>query len=199
MAELISVLFKLSMQGTVIIVTVCLLRKVLQVLKVSHRYVVFLWLVPFFYLVFPWKLEVPHGFWRSETVEQMVQTDNEALSNPEEENLMVISPDADASESVAVKPDLPLKESNASSVEDSIRNAALTTRDILKAIASGVWMAGIVAMLGYGLYSYIRLKRQLLLSVPVKDNIYYAENIDTPMVFGLIAQKIYLPVGLEEA
>lgn len=199
MAELISVLFKLSMQGTVIILTVCLLRKVLQLLKVSHRYVVFLWIVPFFYLVFPWKLEVPHGFWRSETVEQMVQTDNEALSNPEEENLMVILPDADASESVAVKPDLPLKESNASSVEDSIRNAALTTRDILKAIASGVWMAGIVAMLGYGLYSYIRLKRQLLLSVPVKDNIYYAENIDTPMVFGLIAQKIYLPVGLEEA
>lgn len=198
MSELISVLFKLSMQGTVIILTVCLLRKLLLVLKVSHRYVVFLWLVPFFYLVFPWKLEVPHGFWRSEAVEQATQIESEIATSPKEENLMVILPDADASESMAARPDMPHKEGNAFVVEDSIRTAALTTRDIIMTVASGVWMIGIVAMLGYGLYSYIRLKRQLLLSVPAKDNIYYAEEIDTPMVFGLFAQKIYLPLGLEE-
>ena len=174
MAELISVLFKLSMQGTVIILTVCLLRKLLQMLKVSHRYVVFLWIVPFFYLVFPWKLEVSHGFWRSEAVEVAAQVEGETVTNPGEENLMVILPDTDASESVVARPDRLTQTGNGSAVEDSIRNAALTTRDILKAIASGVWMAGIAAMLGYGLYSYIRLKRQLLLSVPVKDNIYYA-------------------------
>lgn len=199
MAELISVLFKLSMQGTVIILTVCLLRKVLQMLKVSHRYVVFLWLVPFFYLVFPWKLEVPHGFWRSETVEQVTQVEGETVTNPGEENLMVILPDTDASEAEIARPDRLPQTGNASAVEDSVTMAALTTRDILKAVASGLWIAGIAAMLGYGLYSYIRLKRQLLLSVPVKENIYYAENIDTPMVFGVFVQKIYLPVGIEEA
>lgn len=203
MAELISVLFKLSMQGTVIILTVCLLRKVLQLLKVSHKYVVFLWIVPFFYLVFPWKLEVPHGFWRSETVEQVTEqvaeTGREVGMISEKEDLMVILPDTDASEALVTTPDRLPQTGNASAVEDSIRNAALTTRDILKAVASGLWMAGIAAMLGYGLYSYIRLKRQLLLSVPVKDNIYYAENIDTPMVFGVFVQKIYLPVGIEEA
>lgn len=199
MAELISVLFKLSMQGTVIILTVCLLRKLLQMLKVSHRYVVFLWIVPFFYLVFPWKLEVSHGFWRSEAVEVAAQVEGETVTNPGEENLMVILPDTDASESVVARPDRLPQTGNVSAVEDSVTMAALTTRDILKAVASGLWMAGIAAMLGYGLYSYIRLKRQLLLSVPVKDNIYYAENIDTPMVFGVFVQKIYLPVGIEEA
>lgn len=199
MEGFISVLFRLSMQGTIIIFTVCLLRKLLQVLKVSHRYVVFLWLVPFFYLVFPWKLEVPHGFWRSEAVEQVTTTERESVTLPKQEDLVVKLPDADVTEELPATPDMSPQTGNISGVQDGIRNAVLTTRDILKAVASGVWMAGIVAMLGYGLYSYIKLKRRLLLSAPAKDNIFYAEEIDTPMVFGVFAQRIYLPVGLEES
>ena len=60
-------------------------------------------------------------------------------------------------------------------------------------IASRVWIAGVVALLGYGLLSYVNLKRRLRESVPLGVGIREADGISSPFVLG---RTIYLPANL---
>ena len=61
-----------------------------------------------------------------------------------------------------------------------------------------VWLAGIAVMLIYSGVTYIKLRRKLLASINVRDNICIADHIDSPFVMGLFRPKIYLPSSLTE-
>jgi len=65
-------------------------------------------------------------------------------------------------------------------------------------IATYVWGAGVLVMVIYGLATYIRLRRKLLIAVKMRDNIYLADGITSPFVLGLFRPKIYLPSTMEE-
>jgi len=65
-------------------------------------------------------------------------------------------------------------------------------------IASYIWLSGIIVLIGYSLLSVLKLKRQLKSAQLIEQNIYQAENLKTPFVFGVIKPKIYLPVGLND-
>ena len=62
-------------------------------------------------------------------------------------------------------------------------------------IASRVWIGGVAALTGYGILSYVNLKRKLRESVPLGKGIREAEGISSPFVLG---RTIYLPTGLRE-
>lgn len=47
-----------------------------------------------------------------------------------------------------------------------------------------------------GIVSYIRLRRKLSVVVPLRDNIFIADDIKSPFVVGLFRPKIYLPCNL---
>ena len=66
------------------------------------------------------------------------------------------------------------------------------------AIATYIWMAGVVAMGIYAVVSYLRLRRKLMTASLVRENIYLADEITSPFVMGLIHPKIYLPSSLGE-
>lgn len=66
------------------------------------------------------------------------------------------------------------------------------------AIAACVWMAGLFAMGLYTIASYMRLRRKLITASHLRDNIYLADEIPSPFVFGLFRPKIYLPSFLDE-
>ncbi len=70
---------------------------------------------------------------------------------------------------------------------------------IVAAIASVVWLAGIAAMLAYALVSSIRLRLRLRESVVLRDNIYICDRIPVPFVFGVLRARIYLPSSLRQA
>ena len=63
-------------------------------------------------------------------------------------------------------------------------------------VATYVWMAGVLAMVIYSIVSYIRLRRKLSVVVPLRDNIFIADDIKSPFVVGLFRPKIYLPCNL---
>ena len=65
-------------------------------------------------------------------------------------------------------------------------------------IATYVWMAGVLVLVIYSIVSYIRLHRKLRVTVPLRDNIYIADDIRSPFVIGLIRPKIYLPCSISE-
>lgn len=65
-------------------------------------------------------------------------------------------------------------------------------------IAAYVWMTGILVMAIYSIVSYIGLRRKLSVVVPLRDNIFIADDIKSPFVVGLFRPKIYLPCNLGE-
>lgn len=69
---MMQILFRMSLHGSIIIGIILLLRMVFRGLRISYRYCVLLWGIAFFYLIFPWKIENEHGFWRAQPESMVV-------------------------------------------------------------------------------------------------------------------------------
>ena len=59
-----------------------------------------------------------------------------------------------------------------------------------------IWLAGALALLGYGLVSFLRLRRRLDEAIRLKGNLYLSDRIGTPFVLGLFRPRVYLPATL---
>lgn len=64
------------------------------------------------------------------------------------------------------------------------------------AIGAMVWLAGVLILLAYSVYTTMRLKCKLKDAISISADIYQVGTIETPFVFGIIRPKVYLPVGL---
>lgn len=62
-------------------------------------------------------------------------------------------------------------------------------------VCSILWIGGMVCLLSYAVISYWRLRRRVAEAVPMGENIYQCERVDSPFVLGLIRPRIYLPSG----
>lgn len=61
-----------------------------------------------------------------------------------------------------------------------------------------IWLAGAAIILGYGIFSYLLLRRKVMASVNMEENIYLCDYIDTPFILGVFSPKIYIPSILKE-
>ncbi len=61
-----------------------------------------------------------------------------------------------------------------------------------------IWLLGAICLAGSGIISALRLNSQLKCSMKIRENIYLADDIATPFVYGLLHPKIYLPSNLGE-
>ena len=76
--------------------------------------------------------------------------------------------------------------------------ASVNPIQIWLAIGTLIWFVGIAMLLISGIVSLIRLRRKLRVSMPLRDNIWLADHIQTPFVIGFFRPKIYLPASLSE-
>lgn len=83
----------------------------------------------------------------------------------------------------------PSEEENAAPVE--------ARKDPVEIFAK-VWLAGVAAMTAYTLFSYLRIRRRVAVSVPLEGNVRLCDHIDTPFILGILSPKIYLPSQLKE-
>lgn len=60
-----------------------------------------------------------------------------------------------------------------------------------------IWLCGAAVMLARGAVSYARLKRRLRFAVRYEGNVYFADDIPTAFVLGILRPKIYIPSGTE--
>ena len=66
-------------------------------------------------------------------------------------------------------------------------------------LAGWVWLIGLTAMLLYALVSYLRLRRRVSASIPLRENIYVCDEVASPFILGIVRPRIYLPSALDEA
>ena len=64
-------------------------------------------------------------------------------------------------------------------------------------LLSGIWVAGMAAMVLYALVSYGRIKRRVGTATLLRDNIRQSEYVDSPFVLGIFHPVIYLPYRVE--
>lgn len=60
------------------------------------------------------------------------------------------------------------------------------------------WLVGIAGMLLYSGISYLKIRKKVQITVPLRDNIWIADDIKSPFVIGFLKPKIYLPNNLGE-
>ena len=63
-------------------------------------------------------------------------------------------------------------------------------------VATVIWMMGVLAMGIYSIVSYLKLRFKLRVAIPLRENIFIADDIKSPFVVGLIRPRIYLPCNL---
>ena len=66
-------------------------------------------------------------------------------------------------------------------------------------VGSTLWLIGVIVMLGYALYSYLRVRRQVSEAIWLRENLWICDQVKSPFILGLFRPKIYLSSGMEEA
>lgn len=64
--------------------------------------------------------------------------------------------------------------------------------------ASIVWIVGIAFMLVYAVTSFVRIHMRVREAVPLEENIWICDYVDTPFILGVIFPRIYLPSEMRE-
>ena len=87
-------------------------------------------------------------------------------------------------------------ESQNSSSEDVQVYVSRTMEPIV--YLSIAWLVGVAVMVLYSGISYLKIRRMVRIAVPLRENIWIADDIKSPFVIGFIKPKIYLPNNLGE-
>jgi len=66
-------------------------------------------------------------------------------------------------------------------------------------VGTAVWFAGTAIIVTYGIISLIRLRRQLIGAVRLKDNIYLTDYVSSAFILGIWKPRIYLPAMLSDS
>ena len=64
-------------------------------------------------------------------------------------------------------------------------------------IGAAIWLAGIAAMLIWGVVSYARIARRLRTATRLDGNVWQSEAVGSPFLLGFFRPRIYLPYGLK--
>ena len=86
-----------------------------------------------------------------------------------------------------------ISESMAPGLGDSVN-----PMQVVMSLATCVWVVGMIGMFVYAIVSFLRIKNKADASLPVKENIFLNDYIDTPFVLGILCPRIYLPSTLAE-
>ena len=65
-------------------------------------------------------------------------------------------------------------------------------------IAANIWIAGMVVMAAYAVFSCLRLKKKMTEAVHLRENIWQSDYVDSAFVFGVFNPRIYVSTSLKE-
>ena len=65
-------------------------------------------------------------------------------------------------------------------------------------VMGSIWLIGMLILLVYAVFSYVRLRNKVCTAVRLSENMYQSEAVVSPFVLGIINPRIYLPFHMEE-
>lgn len=217
MTEFLLRLGIMSLQATVIIFVVLILRFIFSKLHIAKKYIILLWIIPYIAMILPWSIKTPFSFWKL-TQEGQTRLEQAVNTMPySTDRLVQVTIDADTLQEMEENRQAPpsleniqspsgtktenKKESVTYIATEKVGNtdgffSNLTIWDAFIYSAFSIWLLGICIYMTNGVISSLKLKQKLLCSLCLKENIYVADEIKEPFVFGIFSPKIYLPCNL---
>ncbi len=186
--ELLPQIINMSITGGIVIIVVLLIRLLLKRAPKVFSYA--LWVVVLFRLLCPLALPSSISIF---TLFDAPRTHYGSLEYiPEDivqnENPIGILPMADVNESV----NSALLHGQEQVVADSPEPMPAMSA------ATYIWLVGVTALLLYSVIKLFRLRRKLIGSCLLRENIYLADHIASPFVIGIFRPSIYLPSTLSD-
>lgn len=205
----------LSVQASFLMIAVLAVRALCK--RIPRRFICFLWCLVALRLLIPVSLEssislVPSTSTLKEFFEQQSnllkegQSDfavGEQIGLPEAEQTgviedssttftpntgnMVVNQDA----LVGLRQEQMQQSESIPSAEEGIYSSKLLP------ILTVIWLMGMLLLLGYGVYGYVRIKRQVREAVHESGNIWLCDRIDAPFLLGYFRPRIYIPFSVD--
>lgn len=75
--------------------------------------------------------------------------------------------------------------------------ASVNPLQIVVGVGWNIWIVGVIVLLAYAAFSYLRLRRKVETAILYRDNIFQTEYISSPFVLGIFRPRIYLPFTLD--
>lgn len=76
--------------------------------------------------------------------------------------------------------------------------ASVNPLQIVQLLGTILWIVGVVAMLVFLCFSFLRTRRSVRAAMPEGGGVYVCDDISAPFVLGVVRPRIYLPSGLGE-
>ncbi len=181
MSGLFLEILNMSISASCVALIIILIRLALR--KAPKIYSYALWAVVFFRLVCPFTIQLPVS-----AVPVQPQTIPHNIVISERPSIQSGVPGIDHAVNTAIETSLPPVNS-----VNSVNPVQIALE-----IGTYLWLAGVLALLLYGVISYLHLKKRIMTAIRVHDNIYETDLIQTPFVLGFLRTKIYIPAGLGE-
>lgn len=180
MNTLFNTIINMSITGSIVIAAVIIIRFLLK--KLPKKYSYLLWSVVAF------RLCVPVSFESIISIFQFKPLQAHPKNAVSESGVMPYVPMPEPK--AAPLPQMTAPPQGGSNIAEMAEvQQTVTITDVLPY----VWLAGVVLFALWGIVSYIRFNGFLSSSVKYIDNIYQSDRIETPLIFGIIKPKIYIP------
>lgn len=91
-----------------------------------------------------------------------------------------------------------------SQIFDAVVGTAMRETNSISALKNNfsllacIWILGILAMLIYTVVSCFKISKKLNEAMPLRDNVWLCDRIDSPFIFGLVKPRIFLPSNMSE-
>ncbi|SMB85808.1 Signal transducer regulating beta-lactamase production, contains metallopeptidase domain [Desulfonispora thiosulfatigenes DSM 11270] len=174
--EILNMSILASFVALVVMVLRIVLKRAPKIISYS------LWIVVLFRLVCPFSLE--NSFSLNLFSSEVIKPEIMYTQNPEiNSNVGIIDETINQSLNNSLPPVNPA--------------ASVNPMGIIMEVSTKIWVIGIIIMLCYGIFTYLRVKNKVKFATLVEDNIFASDQIKTPFILGLIKPKIYLPLGID--
>lgn len=223
MLTVFKTVLEMSLTASVVILAVLAARAILS--KAPKKYSYLLWIVVAFRLCVPFSFESAISIFNTtsalpsfetEVGTEEQQTDiSETVSvpadtAPEEGTAIIpdeapgVTPPVVTTPGTTVIPDETPSgglepTTSVTTAEPKPEPAKANPQLILGTVLAAIWLAGIAAMLGYGIVSYVKLNRHLQTAVRLEGNVYGSDRISSPFALGFLKPRIFIPFGLNES
>ncbi len=179
MTELFRRILHMSAAGCVVIAVVLAARLLLRPAPKKWSYL--LWSVAAFRLCCPMSVPAAFSVFRLTPLRAVTQTGHAAyVPSPVQPPAVVpVTPPSPVAPVTPAAPATP----------------AASAADLLTA-ASWLWVAGMIVMIVYCAFSYVKMRRLVWGAVVVRDNVYETDRVRSPFILGLLRPRIYIPAGL---
>lgn len=178
MAEIFEAVLEMSVKACFVIIVIMIARLILARAPKKHSYL--LWIAAAFRLCVPFSIGSKvsiFGILKEKAL-------NTVITDPIPNTVTV--------------PDGVIGGGNVNILNGNAGNAASAGTNIsLMQVLAVIWLCGAIAMLVYGILSYIIVYRRMYTATRYEKNVFCSENVLSPFTLGFIKPRIYIPYGLD--